>query len=502
LEVFDLISDIKRLVRHTGIYSIGNIVVRLGAFALLPLYTHYLSVADFGILALLNSISAIVSSFLGIGIAHATLRFYFEFENVEDGKAVVSTALITTMAICSLSVLILSLFSPRLSKFVFLSESYAFAINVTYVSLVFEMMRQVGLAYMRARELSVLFVGVSLLQLLVQVGFNVYFLTVSKLGVSGVVLGNTFSVLSGLLVCGVLVVRECGIRYHYRKMKMMLAYSYPFLFSSVAGVVLQNADRFILTSLFSLEAVGIYSLGLKFSALLTELVIEPFQRSFGAFRFSIMKQGNAKEIQAKTLNYLFLIVCWSGLFISIFAGQIVKYLATPEYYGVVKYVPFLVLIQIVGSTSYVFQTGILFAKSTSKLFYISTFSGVFGVLASYPFIYFMGIAGACLALFGRCLVSVVMTYRTSQKIYSVDYDFKTVAISVAVTIALYLLSLSPTGSTAYLSLVYKTIVWLAFPLVLYKLGIFSADEKEIVLELAQKIGLQGLFQKARGARSR
>lgn len=480
-----MFSEIKRLAKHTGIYTIGNIAMRIGAFVLLPLYTHYLSVADFGILALLGSISAIVSSFLGIGIAHATLRFYFEFDKSRDRNGVVSTAFIATAAMCSSAIFILSFFSEQLSELVFHSRNYVFVINITYVNLIFEMSRQVGLAYLRAKEYSLLFVGVSIAQLLVQVGCNVYFLTVLKMGITGVVIGNTLAVFLGLVICAAVVINECGMRFELEKMKIMLAYSYPFLFSSITGVIFGNVDRFILTYLFSLEAVGLYSLALKFSELLREMVIEPFQRSFGAFRFSIMKQDNAKEIQSRTLNYLFFVVAWFGLAIAVFSEEVINLLASPDYYGVIQYIPLIIFTQIIGSSGYIFQTGILIAKDTRKLFYIVTLTGMIGVTTSYPLIYFLGIFGACISLIIKSFFSTFMTYKISLKMYYVDYDFKGIFCSLALAVGLYLLSLLSSGHFILLSLLYKTFLCLCFPVILYRGGILAQYEKKLILSFVK-----------------
>ena len=460
--------------------------MRVGAFILLPLYTHYLTVADFGILALLNSISAIVSSFLGIGIAHATLRFYFEFDRLQDRNAVVSTALITTTVICSFAIIGLSFGSTLLSELIFKSDNYAKAINITYIALVFEMARQVGLSYMRAKEYSILFVSVSILQLLMQVCLNVYFLAVLHYGVIGVVVGNAITVLSGLIICCITVIKECGLRFEFNKMKVMLNYSYPFLFSSIISVIMQNVDRFILTSLFSLEAVGIYSLALKYSSVLQELVVEPFKRSFGAFRFSIMKQDNSKNIQSKTLKYLLFVTCWVGLGLSLFAKEAIDILATQDYTAVVKYIPLAITSLIILSSKYIFQTGILYDKSTIKMFFINFFTGVFGVICSSALIYFFGIFGACSAQIFRSAFSVFLTYKISQKIYSVEYDFKGAAYCLISAIGLYLLSRFLLSSYMFIDLFSKIILSILFPIIIYKSSFFTTYEKEFINSFTAK----------------
>ena len=42
-------SSAGRLVKHSTIYAIGNISRQLVGFLMLPLYTHYLTPADYGV---------------------------------------------------------------------------------------------------------------------------------------------------------------------------------------------------------------------------------------------------------------------------------------------------------------------------------------------------------------------------------------------------------------------------------------------------------------------
>ncbi len=74
-------QDIGRFFRHSSVYAFGNVLNRLGAFVLLPVYTNYLTVSQYGAIELFYTIAAVVSSLLSIGIAHATLRFYFEYRD-------------------------------------------------------------------------------------------------------------------------------------------------------------------------------------------------------------------------------------------------------------------------------------------------------------------------------------------------------------------------------------------------------------------------------------
>lgn len=79
-----MLELLKRLTRNTVIYGLGNILQRGAAFLLVPLYTRFLSPADYGIVAIVNSIVQVLSIVYEMGQAGAVNRFYFEYADKRD----------------------------------------------------------------------------------------------------------------------------------------------------------------------------------------------------------------------------------------------------------------------------------------------------------------------------------------------------------------------------------------------------------------------------------
>ncbi len=486
-----MLSDLKRLFKHTSVYSLGNVALRAGAFILLPLYTHYLSVAEYGILELLSSTSNIISSFVSMGLAHATLRFYFEYDDIQDRNSVVSTALITAIVVSLVSVLIILIFSETLSTTLFNSNDYVSAINLTLVIIVWEMARQVGLSYMRAKEYSLFYVTVCIVQFVVQVICNIYTVAMLKMGVTGVLIGNMLSVFVGMLICSFLIIRECGVSYQVDKIRRMFAYSYPFLFNGIYSAFVSNADRFIIKAFLSMEAVGIYGLALKIAMLLKEFVIEPFQRGYGAFRFSIMKQNNVADIQSRTLNYLVFVVSWAGLMLSLISADIVYLLTTREYFSVSRFVPLAVLGLVFGSCNYVFHTGILYKRRTIQLLYAGVISGASGVLMCFLLTKYFGLYGALIALVLQSCVSNIIVNSFSQRLFRVDYQYSKLFLCIATATGIYcicfLLYFAWPDLNRYLLLGIKLALVLLYPLSLYVMKFFSDGEINMAFDIMRKV---------------
>jgi O-antigen/teichoic acid export membrane protein len=430
----------NRLARHTSIYALGNALLRLGSFILLPLYTTYLTVSDFGVLELLSSTASILASFLGIGLAHATLRFYFEYTEPTDRKAVVSTSFLTSLFVSVPVFYAISHLNGFICQYLLERRQLTTALNILYITLTLELLRQIGLSYLRAREYSTLYVALCASQLVVQVAVNIYTVRTLKYGVTGVLMGNLVSVSVGALCCYLIILKDCGLRYSYRILFDLVKYSYPFLFSSISSSIFKNSDRFIMKAFISLHALGIYGLAMKFAVILNELILEPFQRSYGAYRFSEMRNPKARDNQARVFAYIVVLVTWVAIAICTFSHYFLRIFTAPAYYETYEYIPFVVFAVVVGSCTYIFQTGILVQKSTIHLFYIDMISQFTAFCLAFILIQQFGIFGACIAVICREILYSFLTNYFSQKLYPIRYDFTVLFTCLSLFIGYALIS--------------------------------------------------------------
>lgn len=428
-------KEVARFFRHSTIYAIGNALNRVGAFLLLPIYTRHLTTGEYGALETFYLVSAVVSGVLGVGIAHATLRFYFDYEEESDRRAVVSTNLIGSMFIAGSGVAILFPFATWGEQILFSGQQFGYAMHWMLVTIVFELSTQVCLAYLRAVERSTLFIVVSMAKLLVQVAANSIALLLLDGGVEGVLAGNCLTVALGWLVLSVVTVRACGTRFQWSKMLPILRYSSPFLLTTIVGVASATVDRFLLQTLVSLEALGTYALAGKFAKLVSDLVGEPVNRAYGAFRYTIMKREDAPQIQARVTRYLAVILTFAGLLVALFTGSVLDVMADPAYRPAARYVPLLVLAAVLSVLVYPLQTGIYYQKRSGQLFWVALSQALVGALAGYVLIGAWGILGACMTVLLVAVVTMIATHRLSQRHFPVTYEWGRLAMLLALAIA-------------------------------------------------------------------
>lgn len=166
-------NDIRTIGKQTLIYGAGIVVGRLAGFLMLPIYTRFLTLSDYGILELLTTTVDFVGTIAAMGVAGAVFKFYVD-EETEAGKhTVVSTAAIglvtTTLVACSLG----EAFSPFLSTTVLGQDGHALYFQLFFATHVFQTAENIPLLYLRARGRAVAFVAISVLRLLLALALNI-----------------------------------------------------------------------------------------------------------------------------------------------------------------------------------------------------------------------------------------------------------------------------------------------------------------------------------------
>jgi len=479
-------SEIGRFFQHSTIYAVGNILNRLGAFLLLPVYTNYLAVEQYGALELFYATTAVFSGFLSVGLAHATLRFYFAYEDPEERKSVVSTNYFISLLIAITGVTLIGIWHQEIVQYVFRDEAYNKAILIVLCTLVLELSSQVCLAYLRAVERSVMYITVVLIKLLIQVVVNAYLVIVMHGGVEGVLAGNLTAVATGWIILSVVTLKNNGFRVDRSKSVPVLKYSFPFLLSTITALISINVDKFLLSRLISMEAIGIYGLAMKFGLLIEQLIGEPFNKAYGAFRFSIMHRKDASHIQSSIVRYLVIGGTFASLGIVYFVPDLLHVMSDQKYWSAIDILPLLVFANLIKILYYPLQTGILVEKKTKYIFYIGLIVATVSVIANFVMIKLLGIVGACIAQIALSMVLVVLTNTISQRYHYVDYDYLKMIAVVGIAILFFLVGKYTYSLPTIISLLLKSMMLGLFPVALILTRLITPEEKGYAITWIRK----------------
>lgn len=453
---------LAKLSKNTGIYLLGNALNRLGAFLLLPLYTNYLSLEEYGALEMIYTVNAVLALFFGAGLAHSTLRFYFEKKDPAYRHAVISTNIAISLAIAACGALIALFFVPEISQWLFSDSERNLILYLALFAIVIELNSEVMLAYLRAIEKAMMFVVLSVVRLIVQVAVSVYLVGYKEMSIEGVLIANVCALSAIWIFLLIYTYGRIGFVFAKKLIKPILQYSIPFAASGIVGVVFASIDRFLLKELVSMESVGLYGLAMKFSLLLSFFLFEPFNRGYGPYRFNIMNDQDAPQKNAKILFYISLIGAFVGLGVALFTPLVIELIAEPSYFAASSIVPFLILGIWATGLNYVFQTGILVKKQTKTVFRVS----VIKLIVSLPLFLLLipeyGATGAALAFSLSNVVMAIMTLYFSQKVYPIPFPIIKVIAAVVLGSLVYALSTQIVTEVFWMNLAEATALMLLF----------------------------------------
>ena len=108
-------SHYRDILKHSGVYGLGQVLSRLASVLMLPLYTHYLRPADYGTIAILDLTAGIVTIIVGGGMVSAVSRYHFDTEVRHEQNAVWWTGLIVVVVLATAAVAPAFLFRASLA---------------------------------------------------------------------------------------------------------------------------------------------------------------------------------------------------------------------------------------------------------------------------------------------------------------------------------------------------------------------------------------------------
>jgi O-antigen/teichoic acid export membrane protein len=242
------------------------------------------------------------------------------------------------------------------------------------------------------------------------------------------------------------------------------------------GMVTLQADRLMINAFLTLEALGLYALAMKFSGLIEQLIGEPFNRSYGAFRFSVMDRPDAGEMQARIVRYLCAGAVCFGLGLALFTTDLLAVIAQPSYWPAGDILPLLVVAALLNVLVYPLQTGILFRKKTGDIFQINLVAALFCLPANFLLIRGYGIAGACVAQILTAALVAALTWRKSNRYFPVAYPWRPLLLLTAVAGMTMIVARSLPEMPLMAAILAHTALYLSFLALLPLTGAVTSHE--------------------------
>lgn len=473
-----MFKDIRNLIKHSGVYSIGNILSKAIGVVLIPLYTKFLTVGQFGIYAIFEVTIQLSAGILHFGLSEALFKWLSK-ENINYKKSnILFTSIIFILLISFFIIIPVFFLNEKLSQIVFNNSLYKGSFLVTSFLIGARLINNHMLSYIRFKEKSIFFVAATTSQFLIQLISTIYFIVYLRLGILGILLGRLSGEIILLIVQLPYILKNIDFGFKYKELKEMLKFGIPLAFSGLSGRILHIGDRYILGLLTNMSIVGMYSLGYKFANLLFTLFGSSFNKAYIPLAWKKYKKPNAKRFYSKTLTYYTFLLLWMALFISIFSKGIIHLFASrASYWDAYKIIPIILLAKVVRSQFAVIKMPLLFKNQTGKIAYIITSAAALNVGLNFILIPDFSMMGAAFATLISFLVIPSTAYLLAKRYYAINYAWKRILILFAVAFSFYFTSIIFNIFPLTFRIIVKFMLILFFPLLLYVINFYSDMEK-------------------------
>ena len=409
----------NRNVKASTWYLVGNLFDKAIAFLTIPIFTRMLSTTDYGIVSTYISWVTILAIILGLSMETSIQTAYFEHDDMNSyASSIVLSGfgftLIFSVIVMVISRIFFSEVSVLLITLALLQGFMMFVLNVAKMYYMMQVKYIQRVALMSVPHTLVAF-------------FSVWGITLCSTDkYMGRIVPYAFVIAAFGIAMMVYFFIKTKKKFSISHVKYALSYSLPIIFHALSLQILAQSDKIMLTSMRSAAETGVYSL-IYNVGLVSQVFTNALDNAWLPWFQKKMREDDHSHTINRNASRLMIIVSLIVTGIVIAAPEIVKVLATEEYWGGIPMVIPIVLATYV-MFMYTLEVHIEYCcKQTKKIPLNTIIAAGSNLVLNYIFIPKYGAQAAAYTTLVAYTVSFILHYVAAHKC---DKDVLTLKIFV------------------------------------------------------------------------
>lgn len=390
---------LNRLGKDVAVYGGADLVFKLLQFLVIPIYTQRLSVAEFGILALLQVSGLLAGIAINLGVSYSVQRFYFDAGIDEARRPVLVTTGLAQLIVSGtliLSVLGLLLHGNQAQ----LATEYQLAWSLVLVALLTvlpDQVAQYSLDTARLQFSPLRFCLIALVKNAIGLLLGLWLLLQHDMGVLGLLVGNLAAALLAAPLGLWLIRQDLTLRIDRSYVAMMLRFGGPFVFTAAAYWVFASMDRWLLAEFSDPVQVGLFSIAFKFASVLT-LVVTAFHQAWIPIAMRMARDDpEYRRRFAAIFNAWFFVLALMALGLALFADEVMMLLTPEPYWAAAPVMAIGAAAIAISGTTQITSLGLTLEKRTFSIALGAWLAAVANVLLNILLIPRLGASGSAIA---------------------------------------------------------------------------------------------------------
>ena len=488
-------TAIKRLAGQTAIYGIPSIGGRILNYLLVPLYTDLFKPAAYGNVNVFYAYSALLAIVLTYGLETTFFRFN---EREPEKNKVFNIALISIILSTAVFLGLVLPFSDNIASWIDYPEHPEYVRWFAWI-LALDALTAIPFARLRAQNKPVKFAFIRMVNILVNIGLNLFLLLFCPYilshypgGASAAFISSFYNpawgieyifianLIASLVTIIMLLPQILVVRWSVNSelWKKMLIFAFPLLFAGMAGIVNETFDRLLLRYLLpkdiSTYQVGIYAAMYKLSLLMT-IFIQAYKYAAEPFFFAQAGQKDARDTYARIMDYFIIIVSAIFLGTMLYLDDfILPLLVRNDEYWVGKgVVPVLLMANLFLGVYYNLSIWYKITGKTSWGAWLSLIGAVITLGLNFWWIplstdhLIHGYYGSAWATFICYGSMMILSYLIGQRYFPVKYNLRKFAGYLSLSVFLYVISTVVKPELFAVSVMFHTFLLMIFAAVVY-----------------------------------
>lgn len=382
--MYRIIKRIKNIplgLKSAVVYTASSVFTRGLAIITIPIFTRLMSTEQIGIVNIYNSWYSLISTFATLSLTSG--GFAVAMKDYADKRDEYESSILSLTSIVAILIALVYTVDPAFWQNT-LGLSNALIV-LMLVGFLVAPARDFWLARQRYEYKYKLAGAVSFLTAVVASALSIYVVVLlSSKGETDIATGRLFA--NYIVIYGVAAIIWIYIMVKGKKVyskeywKLSLAISIPLIGYNVAGQILNVSDRMMISRMVNNSAVGIYSTLYTVSSL-SLMVWQAINASFVPYLFQNIekKEHNIKRIA----NMLMVTYAAIAVLLTYFAPEIVRILATEEYYKAIYIMPPIATGVFLTSYSHLYSNIAVYYKKTKYVMYPAIIAACINLVLNY-----------------------------------------------------------------------------------------------------------------------
>jgi len=390
----------NKFLAASGIYFLASMVPKLTAMILLPVRTHYLQPAEFGVLGTLASISGFIQPLLLLGTTGAVVRAYYEKEHGEEWfKGYLMSTWIGIATFATLVCLLLEIAGFLFWSYTPLAEKIPFHpfVSVTLLKVWLSVLgASLLLPVFRAMQRPILFASFALGGWFFTLALGLYGLV--HAGLLGQVVYELPATFLTASVAVYFLLKMFGSKdVKWSHLKAALAFGLPLIPHMLALWVMNLSDRILLASMVPMEDVGLYNIAMSL-AITMVFVISSLNEAWVPRYYQLMSKEERDLTEVRRYSEWWLlgmgIIC---LGMMLFSTDIIHLLTSDAYANSSRFIPIMAYSFLVMGIYHFGVNPLFYHKKTKWIPWVSGGAALLNILLNLILIPRLGAVGAALS---------------------------------------------------------------------------------------------------------